>query len=114
MRSNASDGLFADSPETSMHGLSGISPLKRLQERLKAYFSSAIERPQVVITQPSGVSSLQSLREDLKLSRLASSINRTLVFIPISTMQRLVNDNVANILREESMVEAQSIPLIAS
>ncbi|KAL4759318.1 protein kinase domain-containing protein [Aspergillus foveolatus] len=54
---------------------------------------------------------LQSLQEGLKAYRLTASIEAPRKFIPRSHLQRLVRENVQEILREQSIVDNKRIPL---
>ncbi|KAL4748706.1 hypothetical protein BDW72DRAFT_179872 [Aspergillus terricola var. indicus] len=54
---------------------------------------------------------LQRLQEGLKKSRLTASIEAPQEFLPRSHLQRLVEENVQEILREQSIVDVESIPL---
>jgi hypothetical protein len=53
---------------------------------------------------------LQRLQEGLKAHRLTASIEAPQEFIPRSHLQRLVRENVQEILSEQSIVDVESIP----
>ncbi|KAL5336637.1 kinase-like domain-containing protein [Aspergillus crustosus] len=56
---------------------------------------------------------LRRLQEGLKAGRVPCSVGQPQEFIPLPTLQRLVEENVEALLREESIVEADSIPEVA-
>ncbi|KAL4865573.1 hypothetical protein BDV12DRAFT_188059 [Aspergillus spectabilis] len=53
---------------------------------------------------------LRRLQEGLKAARVPCSIERPQAFVPRSVLQRLVDENVADFLREELIAESESIP----